>query len=333
MRFSNSFYAIDSHTGGQPTRIILGLASVVSGETMDEKRTHLRENRDNIRNSLCREPRGHRGMYCAVLTEPVNPEADVGVVFMSSVGYDNMCGHGTIGVVTAILETGMVEISGETGTIVLDTPSGPVETYPRVKNGQVESVSFQGLPSFVFKDNVDVEIEDLGPISGSIGFGGNWYYYVNADELGIELNTENINLLLEQGNRIKAALGNKLNLIHPTNDFIDKNLTGVAFYRETNEGKVDQVNVIVESNSFYDRSPCGTGTCGRMAMLNAEGRLPEGANFVNKSITGSVFQGEVLEETKVGDKPAIIPKITGSAHITGFNQLLIDPDDPLKNGF
>jgi proline racemase len=272
-------------------------------------------------------------MYCAVLTEPVNPEAHVGVVFMSSVGYDNMCGHGTIGVVTAILETEMVEISGETGKIVVDTPSGPVETYPKVKDGQVESVSFQGLPSFVYKKDVEIEIENLGSIRGSVGFGGNWYYYVNAGELGIELNTENINLLLKQGNRIKTALGNKLDLTHPTNDSIDKNLTGVAFYRESNEGKVDQVNVIVESNSFYDRSPCGTGTCGRMAMLNATGRLSEGASFVNKSITGSVFRGEVLGETKVGNKPAIIPKITGSAHITGFNQLLIDPDDPLKNGF
>ena len=333
MRLSKSYYAIDSHTGGQPTRIVLGLAPVVSGETMDEKRTFLRENRDNIRNSLCREPRGHRGMYCAVLTEPVNPEADVGVVFMSSVGYDNMCGHGTIGVVTAILETGMVEISGEAGTIVIDTPSGPVETYPRVKDGKVGSVSFQGLPSFVYKKDVEIEIENLGSIRGSVGFGGNWYYYVNAGELGIELNTENINLLLEQGSRIKTALGNKLDLTHPTNDSIDKNLTGIAFYRESNEGNVDQVNVVVESNSFYDRSPCGTGTCGRMAMLNAAGRLSEGASFVNKSITGSAFRGEVLGETKVGNKPAIIPKITGSAHITGFNQLLIDPDDPLKNGF
>ncbi|MBS3765272.1 proline racemase family protein [Candidatus Bipolaricaulota bacterium] len=333
MRFSNSFYAIDSHTGGQPTRIIQGLAPLVSGETMNEKRAFFREHRDNIRHSLCREPRGHRGMYCAVLTEPVNPEAEVGVVFMSSVGYDNMCGHGTIGVVTALIETGMVENRGENGKVVIDTPSGPVETYPRVKNGHVESVSFQGLPSFVYKEDVEIELENLGLLRGSIGFGGNWYYYLKAGDLGIELKMENINPLLEQGSQIKKALEKKLSLDHPTNNSIDNNLTGISIYQESPEGDTDQVNVVVESNSFYDRSPCGTGTCGRMAILHSEGRLTKGASFVNKSITGSVFRGEVLLETKEGDKPTIVPKITGSAYLTGFNQLVIDPDDPLKNGF
>lgn len=333
MQFSNSFYAIDSHTGGQPTRIILGLSPVVSGETMDQKKAFLRKNRDDIRNSLCREPRGHRGMYCAVLTETVNPEADVGVVFMSSVGYDDMCGHGTIGVVTALLETGMVDNRSKGGKIVIDTPSGPIETYPRLKNGQVESVSFQGLPSFVYKEGIEIEIENYGSVRGSIGFGGNWYYYLNAGELGIELKMENINLLLEQGNQIKKALGNKLSLKHPTNNSIDTNITGIVIYQQSDEGEIDQVNVVVESDSFYDRSPCGTGTCGRMAMLHYGGSLPTGAGFINKSITGSVFKGEVVEEAKVEDKQAIIPKITGSAYLTGFNQLVIDPDDPLKNGF
>lgn len=272
-------------------------------------------------------------MYCAVLTEPVNPEADVGVVFMSSVGYDNMCGHGTIGVVTALIEMGMLENKGKRGKIVIDTPSGPVETFPKIKNGKVESVSFQGLPSFVYKEDVEINIDNLGLISGSVGFGGNWYFYLESRDLGVELKTENINLLLEQGNQIKEVLAKKSSLEHPTNDSIDKNLTGISIYKVSHDGETDQVNVVVESNSFYDRSPCGTGTCGRMAMLHAEGRLPAGASFMNKSITGSTFRGEVLEETEVGDKPAIIPLITGSAYLTGFNQLVIDPDDLLRNGF
>lgn len=335
MRFNKTFQAIDTHTGGQPTRILTGLFPTIPGETMDEKRRYMVEHKDDIRQLLCEEPRGHKSMYCALLTEPVNPEAKVGVIFMSSVTYDNMCGHGTIGLVTALLETGLINLDNDEGgsELVIDTPSGPLTTYPQLQDGEVKSVSFQGVPSFVYEKDIELEVDEYGVVKGDLAFGGNWYFYVNAKDLNTKVQPEKVSSLLKKGNKIKEAVVNKYQFNHPTRDSIRNELTGVSIYQHPQETITEQKNIVVESKFFYDRSPCGTGTCGRMAILSSSGQLNKGDAFLNKSITGSVFRGEVIGKTKVGTHEAIKPKITGQAYITGFNQFVVDPKDPLKEGF
>lgn len=333
MKFSKVFQAIDTHTGGQPTRILTGLFPTIPGKTMNEKRDYLIEQKDGLRQFLCQEPRGHKSMYSALLTEPVSPQAEVGVIFMSSVAYDNMCGHGTIGVVTALLESGLIDLDRDRDELIIDTPSGPVTTYPQFEDGKVKSVSFHGVPSFVYEDGVTLEVGGLGKVKGNLGFGGNWYFYVNANDLDLRVESGNVKLLLQTGNKIKQAVVEQFQFNHPTNNAIRKELTGVSIYEHPPGSKTSQTNIVVESDFFYDRSPCGTGTSGRMAILHSQGDLTKQDTFSNESITGSVFLGQVVEETKVGTYKAIVPKITGSAYITGFNQLVVDPEDPLKEGF
>lgn len=333
MKFTKTINTIDTHTGGQPTRILTGLFPTVPGETMSEKRDYMIEQNDELRQLLCQEPRGHKSMYCALLTEPVSKDAEVGVIFMSSVTYDNMCGHGTIGVVTALIEAGFINMDDDEEELVIDTPSGPLTTYPRLKNGKVKSVSFQGVPSFVYEENIRLETEDYGIVEGDLAFGGNWYFYINAKELNTEVKPAEISSLLEKGNKIKEAITEKYELKHPINNSIRNELTGVSILEHPQKTRAEQKNIVVESNFFYDRSPCGTGTCGRMAILTSKGDLGKHEKFTNESITGSVFQGEIIEETKVGSHDAIIPEISGRAYITGFNQFVVDPEDPLKKGF
>ncbi len=267
-------------------------------------------------------------MYGALLTEPRSKEADFGVIFFSPVGYDDMCGHGTIGVSTVLIETGMVHAEGPSKEVILETPAGLIRAEAKIMDGKVKSISFENIPAFLYKEEIVINVPNYGDVQGDVAFGGNWYFYVNAKEVGVRVRSENTDDLIKIGSAIKNEFNKKFDLVHPTNPNISTKLLGVSILDSpVNNKEADQKNAVVEGK-FIDRSPCGTGTCGRMAILFAKNKLDLNKDFVNESITGTTFHGRLIGKTKVGEYPAVIPEITGSAYITGFNHLVLDPDDP-----
>lgn len=326
--FLNSIFAVDSHTVGEPTRVVVGGLPKIPGDSVAQKRDYVRSKMDYVRNFLCNEPRGHDGMYGALLTEPGSKEADFGVIFFSTIGYDDMCGHGTIGVCSVLVETGMVPAEGPSKEISLETPAGLVRAKAKIIDGKVKSVSLVNIPVFLYKEDVSINVPGYGEVTGDVAFGGNWYFYVKAKEVGVRVKSENIDDLIKTGMAIKSAFNKEFDLVHPTNPNISTKLLGVSIVDSPVKNKeADQNNIVVEGK-FVDRCPCGTGTCGRMAVLLAKNKLALNEDFVNEGIAGTIFQGRLIGKTKVGEYPAVIPEITGSAYISGFNHLVLDPDDP-----
>ena len=329
MRFLNSIFAIDSHTAGHPTRVVVGGLPKIPGDSVAEKRDYVKNKMDYIRNFLCNEPRGHSGMYGAILTEPANKDADSGVIFFSTVGYDDMCGHGTIGAATILIETGMVPLEQPSTKVTLETPAGLIKAKANIVDGKVKDVSLVNIPAFLYKENVSINVPGYGEVKGDVAFGGNWYFYANAKDIGIRVRPENIDDLIKAGIAIKNEFNKKYDLTHPTDSNISKKLLGVSLVDSPVKNQdADQNNIVVEGKLFFDRSPCGTGTSGRMAVLFAKNKLSLNEDFVNESISGATFRGRLIKKTKVGKYPAVVPEITGSAYITGFNHFVLDPDDP-----
>jgi len=329
MKSSNSIFAVDSHTAGHPTRIVVGGLPKIPGNSVAEKRDYIRNKMDYIRKFLCNEPRGHSGMYGAILTEPANKDADFGVIFFSTVGYDDMCGHGVMGVTSVLVEMGMVPLEQPSTTITLETPAGLIQAKANIIDGKVKDVSLANVPAFLYKEDMSINIPGYGEVKGDVAFGGNWYFYVDAKDIGIRVRPENINDLIATGIAIKNEFNKKFDLVHPTDPNISKKLLGVSIIDSPVKNKdADQNNIVVEGKLFFDRSPCGTGTSGRMAILFGKNRLDLNEDFVNEAISGATFRGRLIKKTKVGEYPAVVPEITGSAYITGFNHFLLDPDDP-----
>lgn len=334
MKFDHFFTIIDSHTAGNPTRIVVGGLPKVRGGSVAQKREYIKSKMDYIRTLLSNEPRGHSSMYGAFLVESSSEDADFGVIFYSTAGYDDMCGHGTIGVTTVLTEMNMVRREEPTTKVTLETPAGLVRAEAKVVDGKVKSVSLVNVPAFLYKKDISIDVPDYGEVEGDVAFGGNWYFYVDAKEIGVRVRSENIDALTKAGIAIKSEFNKKFDLVHPTNPNISRKLLGVSFIDAPVKNKdADQNNVVVEG-TWVDRSPCGTGTCGQMVVLFARNKLGLNEDFVNESITGETFRGRLIEETKVGEYPAVVPKITGSAYITGFNHIVLDPDDPFgSKGF
>jgi len=326
--FLNSIFAVDSHTVGEPTRVVVGGLPKIPGDSVAQKRDYVRSKMDYVRNFLCNEPRGHDSMYGALLTEPGSEEADFGVIFFSTIGYDDMCGHGTIGVCSVLVETGMVPAEGPSKEISLETPAGLIRAKAKIMDGRVKSVSLVNIPAFLYKEDISINVPGYGEVTGDVAFGGNWYFYVKAKEVGVRVKSENIDDLIKTGMAIKNAFNKEFDLVHPTNPNIATKLLGVSIVDSPVKNKgADQNNIVVEGK-FVDRCPCGTGTCGRMAVLLAKNKLALNEDFVNEGIAGTIFRGRLIGKTKVGEYPAVIPEITGSAYISGFNHLVLDPDDP-----
>ena len=267
-------------------------------------------------------------MYGALLTEPGSEDADFGVIFFSPVGYDDMCGHGTIGVSTVLIETGMVHLEGPSKEVILETPAGLIRIAANMVGKELKSISLVNIPAFLYKEDISINVPGYGEVKGDVAFGGNWYFYVNAEDIGVRVRSENIDDLIKTGTAIKNEFNRQFDLVHPTDPNLSTKLLGVSIIDSPAKNKrADQNNLVVEGK-LVDRSPCGTGTCGRMAVLFAKNKLGLNEGFVNESITGAVFHGRLIEKTKVGEYPAVIPEITGSAYITGFNHIVLDPDDP-----
>jgi len=323
---------IDAHTEGEPLRVITGGFPDVPGDTILARRSYLKENLDHLRKALMWEPRGHADMYGCLLTPPVTPEADLGVLFMHNEGYSTMCGHGIIGLATVALETGILQRSEPDATVKIDTPAGLVTARAKVADDRVKSVSFQNVPSFVFAmDNV-VQVPGLGKVKYDIAFGGAFYACVKAEDMGLVCKPEAYRTLIEKGRAIKQAVMESLPVVHPFEEDLNF-LYGTIFIGPPQVQGAHSRHVCIFAEGEVDRSPTGTGVSGRLALLRARGEIDLNEPIVIESIIGTRFTGRIIETTSFGPHPAVIPEVEGSAYITGRHEFLIDPEDPLREGF
>ncbi len=332
MRFVKSIQAIDSHTMGEPTRIVTGGLPNIPGKTMVEKKEYLEKNLDYMRQAIMLEPRGHNDMFGSVLTNACTEDADFGIIFMDGGGYLNMCGHGSIGAVTAAIETGMVEMKEPVTNVKFDAPAGLISAEAKVENGKVKEVSIINVPAFLYKRDQKVTMEKYGEITFDISFGGSFFAIVKASQFGLKILPDNANALKEIGLELRDIINRDIEIQHPTLEHI-KTVDLVEFYDEAVNPKANFRNVVVFGQGQVDRSPCGTGTSAKLATLYTKGELKEGEEFIYESILGTMFKGEIVGTGKIGDFVTITPKITGAAYITGFNHFVIDEDDPVKHGF
>jgi len=314
-------------------RLVIDGLPTPEGATMLDKRAWAQKHLDHLRRSLMLEPRGHADMYGAILTEPVTPGAHAGVLFMHNEGWSTMCGHGVIAVTTIAIERELVW-SGQP-TIVLDAPAGPVEARPTMAttNGQarVSSVAFRNVPSFVLEAGLPVDIRGR-TVPVDIAFGGAFYAIADAEAVGLAVDASRLPELRRAGMEIKKAVERLRQVVHPIDAGL-KGIYGTIFTAPPRDADAHLRNVTIFADAEVDRSPCGTGTAAVMAVLSEMGVLGEDGPFVHESIVGTLFTGRLAGRTQVGDRPAIIPEIEGSAWITGEHTFLIDGDDPLKAGF
>ncbi len=330
-KYSYHIKTIDSHTEGEATRIIYEGFPKLPGSTMMEKKNYLIKHYDFLRTALMLEPRGHRDMFGALLTEPVHEEADYGVIFMDSGSYLNMCGHGSIGTASMLVETGMVPVTEPYTEVVLDAPSGLIRTKVHVVDGRAVEVSILNVPAFLYKRDLQVEIPGRGSIPCDISFGGSFFALVNAEKIGLSLEIENIEEITDLGMKIRDEINRTVKIRHPYLDITTVDL--VEFYAHTDNPKANMKNCVIFGDAQADRSPCGTGTSAKLATLYAKGEIGLQEEFIYESITGSLFRGVAVQEVEIGGGIGIIPQITGSAWITGLNQWILDETDPLCHGF
>jgi proline racemase len=331
VRSSRVIQAVDSHTEGMPTRVVTGGVGVIPGATMNEKRLHFIEHLDDLRQFLMNEPRGHSAMSGAILQPSTRDDCDWGVVYIEVSGCLPMCGHGTIGVATVLVETGMVPVQEPVTTIRLDTPAGVVVARVAVSDGHADSVTLENVPSYVERLDQVIEVPGLGAVPYSIAFGGNFYAMVDLDAVGLPFDRSRQHDILDAGLAIMAAINEQAPPRHPTIDGVD-HCHHVEFIAPGSTAELSRHAMAIYPG-WFDRSPCGTGTSARMAELWARGELPLDTDFVNESFIGSRFVGRLIAETTVEGVPAVIPTITGRAWVTGMAQYLLDPSDPFPTGF
>lgn len=332
MKFSRTIQAIDSHTAGEATRIVVGGIPNIKGNTMPEKKQYLEDHLDHIRTAIMLEPRGHNDMFGSVMTQPCDPDADFGIIFMDGGGYLNMCGHGSIGAMTVAVETGVVPMEEPVTKVVMEAPAGIIKGDVKVENGKVQSVSIFNVPAFLYKRDQEVELPGVGKVKFDISFGGSFFAIVHASQLGLKIEPKNAAKLTDLAMELRDIINRDIEIQHPTLEHI-KTVDLVEIWDEPTNEKATYKNVVIFGQGQVDRSPCGTGTSAKLATLHAKGELKEGEKFVYESILGTMFEGEIVGTTKVGEFDAVLPKITGSAYMTGFNNFLIDEDDPVKHGF
>jgi proline racemase len=329
---------VDTHTAGEPTRIVIGGLPHIPGKTMADKKKFLEKNFDFIRKALMLEPRGHSNMFGAVITAPAG-EADLGVIFMDCHGWQDMCGHGSLAVATIAVELGLINPIEPVTTVTLDTPAGLVKGYVRIENGSVKSTAIHNVPSFHYK-TLCINMPKLGKIPVDIAFGGNFFAIVNANNIGIKLKIENIPKLVEIGRIIKETVNKKVEVQHPGKKTYINYVQNVRIFEATHLHDMLHIKNVVlfasgrsASHLQVDRSPCGTGTSAHIATLYAKNQLKLNEESVHESIIGTIFRGKAIKETMVGDYKAVITEISCKTYITGINHWFIDPNDPFKYGF
>jgi proline racemase len=330
MRAARVLHAVDSHTEGMPTRVVTGGVGVIPGATMLERKLHFERELDDLRLLLMREPRGHSAMSGAILQPPVHPDADWGVVFIEVSGCLPMCGHGTIGVATVLVETGMVEVTEPETVVRLDVPAGLVEARVQVEDGRARGVTLRNVPAFLHAADRSVAVNG-DRIAYDMAYGGNFYAIVDAAQAGVVVEPEQAPELIARGLEVMAAIDAVDRPVHPADDRI-AGCHHIVFAEPGRDGASARAATSIHPG-WLDRSPCGTGTSARMAQLFARGELGLEEPFVNESVIGTRFTGRLVGVTEVAGQPAVVPEITGRAWITGMGQYLLDADDPFPAGF
>jgi proline racemase len=326
---------VDAHAAGEPLRIITGGLPELHGATILERRRYMQQHYEHIRRALMWEPRGHRDMYGCVLTRPVSSEADLGVLFMHNEGYSTMCGHGIIALVTTLLEMGTLASKGRKTPVNLDTPAGLVRATAHFDDsGHIEYVSFLNVPSFLYARDVELDVPAFGRLAVDVAFGGAFYAFVPAAQIGLSIAREQANQLATAGDTITKAMNAVLPVKHPLEEELGF-LYGTIFTGPPENPAHHSRNVCVFADAEVDRSPTGTGVSARLALHRARGEITDGQHIIIESILGeaSTFSGRVVGHTQVGPYPAVIPEISGKAFITGKHEFVIDPNDELGKGF
>ncbi len=332
MKIRRTFQTIDTHTGGEPTRTVVGGVPVIPGSTMQEKFIYMQTHNDWMRRVLCLEPRGNEVMSGAFLTPPCTLGADIGVLYYETGGWLPMCGHDTIGVATALVETGMVEVKEPFTDIVFDTPSGVVQARVEVEDQRAKNVTFVNAPALVIGRDYYVDTPEFGRVTFDVAYGGNMYAILPAASLGLELVPERSKEIVAKGVLLRKYINEQIQVRHPELPFVDK-VTHIEFSAPSNTPGVSARNAVIITSAAIDRSPCGTGTSAKMAILHAKGELKLNETFVHESLIGSIFTCRIIAETKIAGMPAVIPEISGRAFLTGMSTFMMDPDDPLAEGF
>ncbi len=318
---------IDSHTGGEPFRVVIDGLPEIPGETVLQRRRHAMEEFDGLRRALMWEPRGHADMYGGWIGPPVSTESDLSVLFVHNDGFSTMCGHGIIALSKVLIDTGTIRATEPETTIRIDTPAGPVVATSTVSSGVVTETRFRNVPSFVVDLDASVEIEGLGRVGYDLAFGGAFYAIVEAKAVG--LTVQDASELVAAGRDMKAAISASRELSHRDHPDLGF-LYGVIFTGPASEPSNHSRNVCVFADGEVDRSPTGTGVSARLAVLSARGVIGLGDEIVVESIVGSTFRAKIAERL---DANTIVPEVAGSAHIVGRSEFWFDPDDPLGDGF
>ncbi|MFZ0818430.1 MAG: proline racemase family protein [Candidatus Acidiferrales bacterium] len=361
MKIPNKITAVDLHACGEPGRVIVLGDTTIPGKTIFEKKIYLETKADGLRKLMLREPRGYPAANCNIILPPAHPDADVGMIIMEQVEYPPMSGTNTMCVVTALLETGILRAKVPITKLVLDTPAGLVHVEAEVRkrsrkrggkaslnfgggNIQVVRVTFENVPAFAVHLDKNIEVPQLGTVKVDVAYGGMFYVIADAAELGLQITPDNGRDIVHIGEMVKAAAREQLPVAHPENPGIAGVSIAVLSGAPTKRGAHAKNAVVVSTGQLdwarpatwtgaIDRSPCGTGTCAKMAALHAKGQLALNKDFVHEGILGTTFTGRLIRETKVGPYRAVVPTISGRAWITGFAQYVLDPSDPFPEGF
>jgi proline racemase len=344
MRLDEVITAVEVHAGGEPGRVITGGVHDVPGATMLEKRNHLRDHGDRLRHLMLREPRGYPALCANVILPPTLPEADAGFVIMEQAEYPAMSGSNTICTATVLINEGLVTVTEPITDLILEAPAGLIRISAEVRDRRAHAITFENVPAFVVALGTAVEVPQLGTVHVDVAWGGMFYALTDAAELGFHLTPDEGRELVRVGEMVKAAAREQIPVAHPE----QPELAGISIIELTGPPSVPGAHakntVVVSSGTLdwsrpesftgvLDRSPCGTGTCARMAVLHARGELPIGQDFVHEGILGTTWTGRLLREATVGSYPAVVPQLTGSAWITGRTQYVVDDHDPFPEGF
>ena len=344
MRLERIIQAVDAHACGEPGRVIVGGVSEVPGETMFEKMEHIRDHGDHLRKLMLREPRGYPAANCNLILPPTHPDADAGYVIMEQVEYPGMSGTNTICVATVLLEMGLVEMHEPITELALESPAGLIRVQAKCKNGRVLGVTFLNVPAFAVYLDKAIEVPQLGRVIVDVAYGGMFYVIADAPPLGLEIAPEHGRDIVRVGEMVKAAAQEQLPVVHPDQPGFE-GITIAVLSAPPTHPEAHMKNAVVVSTGkldwdrpatwtgAIDRSPCGTGTCAKMATLHAKGELPLNEDFNHEGILGTIFTGRLIEETQIGPYQAVVPTITGRAWITGRASYELQEDDPFPEGF
>lgn len=330
--FEKGIITIDSHTAGEGTRLIVSDIMRIHGKTMKEKLVYFKENFDYIRRRLTMEPRGHKGVLAAMVTENTTEDAKFGLIYMDAKRYPYLCGHATIGAVASFVKTGMLDLKEGNNIVKIDTPSGVMKAIAHVINGELTSVAIDMVPSFVFATHKSIDVPDFGKIFLDLVYVGGFFAMVSSNEIGVKLELQNKEYITDLGMKIIDSANDQLKVFHPQREEV-KTIDVVEFYDSENDKFFNGKGMVIYGASHVDRSPCGTGTAAKLTLLHHKGKLNLNQNYTNFSPIGTSFEAKILKKEKIGEFSGVVVQIKGMAQITGIHNFVVDKNDQFPEGF